>query len=88
MHVIINGNFLSLDNILILTAINNDPAGNWFVIRYMNGQEIYFYHREQAPEDITLHYRAFYFKNIATLEMHRTLILNLFIDAAEFNTAG
>lgn len=66
MHIIINGNYLSLNNILAVGSIitdKNSPNFNSFGIMYHCNESILFYHKPACPENGELVYSAFYFKD-------------------------
>jgi hypothetical protein len=64
MHIMINGNYLSLDDVLIVTGLKNlRPSNMWttFKIIYRKGGEVDFY--QQLENTIAGQYgTTFYFK--------------------------
>jgi hypothetical protein len=71
MHIMINGNYLSLDNILFISKIEDlRPAhqAKSFYIHYLIGNKtIEFYQSEACPLDGEMKYSNFYFKNESVL---------------------
>lgn len=89
MHIIINGNYLSLDNIFAITKINDlshQRQDKVFTLIYHSGREVEFYQRSDCPIDGEFAYKNFYFKSEQTLiDIHNHILETLTTNATKFN---
>jgi hypothetical protein len=87
MHIMINNNYLSLDNIMTISTIRYDETDKpSFSIVYHSGKESSFYYTPEAKQDEgELWYDAFYFKNRGTFERCHKQIIQILTNAAKFN---
>jgi hypothetical protein len=90
MHIMINGNFLSLDNIITISAIRYpDGYSSNFNITYQTGREVVFYYTPEAKEkEGELWYSAFYFKDKSSFERCHKNIIQILTDAAKSITTS
>lgn len=90
MHIIINGNYLSLDNILTISKIryaNTDKPS--FEIIYHTGKECNFYYTDTCEENNgELWNTTFYFKNKDEFMTIHERIMSTLNNATEFNTTS
>lgn len=86
MHIMINGNYLSLNNVLTVGSIIKDktsPTFNSFGIMYHNDVGIFFYHKPECPENGELVYSAFYFKDEKEFINIREQIIKILTENAD-----
>lgn len=85
MHIMINGNYLSLDSILIIADIKDmRPAeeAKQFHLEYTNGAIVSFYQNDNCPQDGELTFKCFYFKSEKYFLQTREMILKILTDNA------
>lgn len=86
MHIMINGFYLSLNNIFIITEISKGNAESYFQILYHpNKTECNFGYAPKMDNEVDCIYGHFYFKDRQKLIETRNRILNLLTNAAQLN---